>query len=34
MAIEPIMDANPRTKQRVDRFLKREEFICLTFGNG
>jgi hypothetical protein len=33
MAIEPIMDANPSTKQRVDRFLKSEEFICLTCGN-
>ena len=34
MAIEPIMDANPSTKQRVDRFLKSEGFICLTCGNG
>jgi len=34
MAIEPIIDANPSTKHRVDRFLKSEEFMCLTCGNG
>ena len=33
MAIEPIMDTNPSTKQRVDRFLKSEEFMVLTCGN-
>ena len=27
MAIEPIMDANPSTKQRVDKVLKSEEFM-------
>ena len=32
MAIEPIMETNPSTKQRIDRFLKNEDFICQTLG--
>ena len=31
MAIEPIMETNPSTKQRIERFLNSEEFMCSTF---